>query len=141
MRHAVQWSHTPEATKQHSTLSGSDLHINKIDGTTGTELTTPSEAIYDARWLKQTGGTITPSANSTTTLKVNKQDGTTEVFDVDTTNGRAGIGTTTPATPLDILATTPILQLPNGSAQGGSVQLGSSAHGVVRGATGTNNVS
>ena len=59
------------ATKQHSTLTGSDLHVNKIDGTTGTELTPASETIYDARWVKTTGGTITPTANSTTTFVVN----------------------------------------------------------------------
>ena len=40
------------ATKQHNLMSGVDLHPNKIDATTGTELTTPSETIYDARWVK-----------------------------------------------------------------------------------------
>lgn len=40
------------ATKQHNLMSGADLHVTKIDPTTGTELTTPSEAIYDARWFR-----------------------------------------------------------------------------------------
>jgi hypothetical protein len=35
------------ATKLHSTLTGSDLHPNKIDGTTGTELTVASQNAYD----------------------------------------------------------------------------------------------
>lgn len=45
---------------------------------------------------------LTPTANSTTTLQIFKQDGTTPVLDVDTTNGRVGIGTATPETNLQI---------------------------------------
>src|SRR5215213_10193841 len=41
------------ATKQHSTLTGSDLHPNKVDATTGTELTPASQTIYDARWASK----------------------------------------------------------------------------------------
>ncbi len=52
--------------------------------------------------LPKTGGTVTPTANSTTTLQVTKSDGTTSVFDVDTTNVRVGIGTTTPAAGLHL---------------------------------------
>jgi hypothetical protein len=73
-------------------MSGADLHPNKIDATTGTELTTPSEAVYDARWVKTTGGTITPASNGTGTLVVNRQDGTTAVLAVDTTNNRVQVG-------------------------------------------------
>lgn len=54
------------ATKQHSTLSGSDLHQNKIDGTTGTELTTPSETIYDARWAKRSESVSTTGTSTVT---------------------------------------------------------------------------
>lgn len=94
------------AAKLHSQPGGSDLHASKIDGTTGTKLTTASETIYDARWAKLNGvaftgainrvsaalsgalsatsaaisgvftargRTITPAANSTTTLKVTKR--------------------------------------------------------------------
>ncbi len=38
------------ATKQHSTLTGSDLHITKVDATTGTELTSASQTTYDTRY-------------------------------------------------------------------------------------------
>src|SRR3954454_2540020 len=86
------------ATKQHSTLTGSDLHANKIDGTTGTELTTPSEAIYDARWVKQTGGNITPTGNGTGPPTVNRQAGTPGVLVVDTSNTRVQVGNGTTGT-------------------------------------------
>jgi len=59
-------------------MTGADLHPNAIDGTTGTELTAPSLTTLDGRWLKKTGGTITPTANGTATLQVFKQDGTTK---------------------------------------------------------------
>lgn len=60
------------ATKLHSSLSGSDLHPNAIDGTTGTELTTASETIYDARWVKGKVYVSTAAdtvANTTTTTE------------------------------------------------------------------------
>jgi hypothetical protein len=57
-------------TKLHKDLTGSDLHPNKVDATTGTELTTPSEVIYDGRWLKKTGGTITGTVTLDGTLNV-----------------------------------------------------------------------
>jgi hypothetical protein len=39
---------------------------------------------------------IYPTADSTTSFQVNKADGTTNVLNVDTTNGHVGIGTTSP---------------------------------------------
>ena len=42
------------ANTYHDQLSGSDLHANKIDATTGTELTAPSQVLYDSRWIRQT---------------------------------------------------------------------------------------
>jgi hypothetical protein len=47
---------------------------------------------------------IYPAANSTTAIQIDKADGTTNVLDVDTTNGRVGIGTATPGTALQIKA-------------------------------------
>jgi hypothetical protein len=44
---------------------------------------------------------IYPSADSTTAVGIFKADGTTNVLNVDTTNGRVGIGTTSPRTNLD----------------------------------------
>lgn len=64
-------------TTQHNLISGIDLHATKIDATTGTELTTPSEAVYDARWVKTTGGTI--SKTGTTALDIN-QTGAGDLF-------------------------------------------------------------
>ena len=47
------------ATNLHSDLTGSGPHPNKIDGTTGTELTAAAETIYDARWVNRTASSIT----------------------------------------------------------------------------------
>jgi len=111
-----QLTHTPEATepfpkghtvatKLHNQMTGADLHPNAIDPTTGTELSVASQAAYDSRYARTTGATITPTSNSTTTLKVTKADGTTQVFDIDTTNARVGLGTTTPRSLLDVTGT------------------------------------
>ena len=62
------------------------LASTAIDGTTGTELTLPSQTTYDSRWLRTIGGTVTPTSNGTATLRVTKADGTTVVFGIDTTN-------------------------------------------------------
>jgi hypothetical protein len=85
-------------TKLHSTLTGSDLHINKVDATTGTELTAPSETIYDARWLKQTGGTITPTSDSMTTFKVTKAANNATLLRVDSSGKTINISEPRPAT-------------------------------------------
>ena len=101
-------------------MSGADLHPNAIDGTTGTELSVASQATYDGRYVRAIGGTVTPTSNSTTALKVTKADGTTQVFDIDTTNARVGIGTATPNSPLEVVNTGyPQLRLGyNGSCSG-----------------------
>jgi len=83
-------------------MTGADLHPNAIDGTTGTELTPASQAAYDGRYVRTIGATITPTANGTATLKVTKQDGTTNVFNIDTSNARVGIGTNAPSSILYI---------------------------------------
>jgi hypothetical protein len=62
-----------------------------------------------ANTLSTTSGLITPkiypAANSVTAVQINKADGTTNIIDVDTTNGRVGIGTIAPAGTLDIKGT------------------------------------
>jgi len=45
---------------------------------------------------------IKPVSDSTTAVQINKADGTTNVLNVDTTNGRVGIGTTSPVAKLDV---------------------------------------
>ena len=52
--------------------------------------------------LKLSGGDIYPTTDSTTAIQINKADGTTNVFNVDTTNGRVGIGTTAPGRLLEV---------------------------------------
>lgn len=47
-------------------------------------------------------GLIYPSSDSTTALKITKADGTTTIFDVDSTNKRIGINTTAPTHTLTI---------------------------------------
>lgn len=53
------------ATKLHNQMTGADLHPNAIDGTTGTELTPASQTIYDGRWLRTIGGTVSGTVNIT----------------------------------------------------------------------------
>ena len=52
--------------------------------------------------LSLTNGIINPTADSTTAIRFNKADGTTNVATIDTTNSRLGIGTTAPAYKLDV---------------------------------------
>jgi hypothetical protein len=46
-----------------------------------------------------------PSSDSTTAIQIDKANGTSNVVDIDTTNPRVGIGTTAPATTLDVNGT------------------------------------
>jgi hypothetical protein len=81
------------ATKLHSSLSGSDLHPNKIDATTGTELTTPSEAIYDNRWVRRSGSSVTvPNAGNTVGLAITQNDTTNNPDGMTITNAGSGSG-------------------------------------------------
>ena len=90
------------ATDLHEQMAGTDPHPDALDPATGTALRPSSQAIYDERYVRTTGSTITPTGNSTTTLTVTQQDGTTNVCNGDTTNGGVGIGTATPVNILDI---------------------------------------
>jgi hypothetical protein len=71
------------ATKQHSTLTGADLHPTKIDAITGTELTLGSQTTYDGRYVKRSGSSITVASGGNTT-------GLT-VYQNDTTNNPSGV--------------------------------------------------
>ena len=60
---------------------------------------------------------IKPASDSTTAVQINKANGTTNVLNVDTTNGRVGIGTTSPANPLTVQGTNRnVMQLSSGGA-------------------------
>src|SRR3990167_7519160 len=64
---------------------------------------------------------IYPSENSTTAIQINKADGTTNILNIDTTNGRVGIGTTGPGRALDI----------NGSAAEDGIKITASTYPEV----------
>ncbi len=61
----------------HQALTGAELHVSKIDATTGTELTTPSLAILDARYAAAGASTYTPVTSETPTGSI---DGTNTTF-------------------------------------------------------------
>jgi len=53
------------ATKQHNQMTGADLHPNALDGTTGTELSVASRAIYDTRYgFRNPTFTVAPSGTA-----------------------------------------------------------------------------
>ena len=64
---------------------------------------------------------IYPNADSTTAFQINKADGTTNVLNIDTTNGRIGIGTTSPQQALEINGN---LKLYSASGGGGLILSG-----------------
>ncbi len=87
---------TSDASKPISTLTQAalDLKLDLAGGTMTGALTTTN--------LILSTGKIYPTSNSTTALQINKADGTTNILNIDSTNGRVGIGTTAPTARLDI---------------------------------------
>lgn len=92
---------------------------------------------------------IYPPVDSTTAIQLNKADGTTNILNIDTTNGRVGIGTTSPGNTLVINSTAGAgdnnqIELQDsgatfgylyGSANGAYTQLISTRNGLNLGAT------
>ena len=76
-----------------ATLDGTETLTNKT--LTSPTITTPTIADL-------IGAKIRPASDSTTALQFTKADGATNVMNIDTTNGRVGIGTTSPAESLDV---------------------------------------
>ena len=83
-----------------------DVAICTVDGTAA-----GTQAAVGANWLVLHNATamgttspvkIYPSTDSTTAVQILKADGTTNVLNVDTTNGNVGIGTMAPLSALDI---------------------------------------
>ena len=85
------------------TNDASQLTIDSA-GKVGIGNTSPSQALDVVGTGKISTGLITPkvypASDSTTAFQINKADGTTNVLNVDTTNGRVGIGTTAPGAQL-----------------------------------------
>jgi hypothetical protein len=66
---------------------------------------------------------IYPASDSTTAIQIDKANGTSNVVDIDTTNGRVGIGTNAPGALLDIneaSASTTGLNISGGGGAGSS---------------------
>ena len=90
------------------------------------------QTVLDTRYLQLSGGTMTgdlqtvdlilsggdiyPTADSTTAIQINKADGTSNVLNVDTTNGRVGIGETSPDGRLHIKSTSAPAMTPSVNA-------------------------
>jgi hypothetical protein len=78
------------------TLPTSGTLLSSVNGLLATGATTGATSQAQAFTDGVITGKIYPSADSTTSLQFDKADGTTNVLNVDTTNGRLGIGTTAP---------------------------------------------
>ena len=75
-------------------------------GNVGIGTTTPAQLLEVNGIAKVNTGLITPliypASNGTSAIQITKADGTTNVLDIDTTNGRVGIGSATPSYLLDV---------------------------------------
>ena len=94
---------TPSTTRETVAFT-SDLTTSLASYVPYTGATT--NVVLGANTLSTTSGLITPkiypASDSTTAFQINKADGTTNVLNVDTTNGFVGIGTTGPGSKLDV---------------------------------------
>ncbi|HNW71905.1 MAG TPA: tail fiber domain-containing protein, partial [Candidatus Paceibacterota bacterium] len=71
-----------------TTYKGNGIFSGLLSGT----------ALKSAKWY--------PGADSTTAIQINKADGLTNILNIDTTNSRVGIGTTSPTALLNLAAST-----------------------------------
>jgi len=80
-----------------------DLSVGKIGIRTYNPGTTLDvSGIIRGTNLELVSGIIYPSTDSTTAIQINKADSTTSVINIDTTNERIGIGTTSPNAKLEV---------------------------------------
>lgn len=61
-----------------------------------------SSATLAESTTKLNGGIFFPTSNSTTAIQFDKADGTTNIFNIDTTNSRVGINNASPSFDLDV---------------------------------------
>jgi len=97
----------PDSTSALNIASGL-LNIDTINSRIGVGTASPAQALDVAGTGRFSAGLITPKlypdVDSATAVQINKADGTTNVVNIDTSNGRVGIGTTAPSSPLTINA-------------------------------------
>ncbi len=97
----------PASTSALNIASGL-LNIDTINSRIGVGTASPAQALDVAGTGRFSTGLITPKlypdVDSATAVQINKADGTTNVVNIDTSNGRVGIGTTAPSSPLTINA-------------------------------------
>ena len=90
-------------------FSGSTLYASTTSWNVGIGTTTTSMKFDVNGKARISTGLIVPkiypSADSASAFQINKADGTTNVFDVDTSNLRVGIGTTAPTEKLHVYST------------------------------------
>ena len=78
-------------------------------------------------------GTLNGVANTTAVTLDIPSTGTLSVWDNFVVSGNVGVGTSAPATTLDVRSATPIITIGTTSGTGGAVYFGNSGHGVKRG--------
>ncbi|MCK9601661.1 MAG: hypothetical protein M0R06_21645, partial [Sphaerochaeta sp.] len=97
----------PDSTSALNIASGL-LNIDTINSRIGVGTASPAQAFDVSGTGRFSTGLIAPklypAADSATAVQINKADGTTNVVNIDTNDGRVGIGTTAPSSPLTINA-------------------------------------
>lgn len=81
----------------------SDLIVGDVDGLSTTGSITGATSVAQPFTQGVITSKVYPAADSTTAVGIFKADGTTNVVNVDTTNGNVGIGTTTPSEKLEVV--------------------------------------
>ena len=91
-----------------------------VQGNVGIGVTVPGQTLEVGGTAKIDTGLIAsliyPSGDSAAAIQFDKANGATNVLDIDTTNGRVGIGSTGPMVSLDLSQNTDALALPIGSS-------------------------